>query len=77
MNKPIDYLRIPVYSTFLTSNGVEADGDMFKESGIIVLHFTEDDGKQRDIFVTKPDTFNNDSKNYFDTKTNRWSVTND
>lgn len=76
MSKPIDYLRIPVYSTYLTSDGVEANEDMFRESGIIVLHFTEDDGKQRDIFVAKPDTFT-DGKNYFDTKTNGWSVTND
>lgn len=76
MSKPIDYLQIPVYSTYLTADGVEADEDMFRESGIIVLHFMNENGKMRDIFVIKPDTFN-DGKNYFNTKTNVWSVTND
>ena len=74
MSKPIDYLRIPVYSTYLTSDGVEANEDMFRESWIIVLHFMNENGKMRDIFVIKPDTFN-DGKNYFNTKTNKWGIT--
>ena len=69
----IDYIRIPVYSTYLTSSGVEADEDMFRESGIIVLHFMDVTGRMRDIFVTKPDAFV-DGKNYFNTKLNQWGI---
>ena len=70
----IDYIRIPVYSTYLTSSGVEADEDMFRESGIIILHFMDVTGRMRDIFVTKPDTFA-DGTNYFDTASNTWRIT--
>lgn len=71
--RPVDYLRIPIYSTYLSSAGVRAERYMFDNHNIVILRFVGSDGKQHDIFVVKPERFDDD-KNYYDLKRKDWCV---
>lgn len=69
--KPVDYLRVPVFSSYLASDGVVAEKEMFDSSAIIILQFTDESGKMRTIFVVKPEVFYYD-RNYYNIDKKDW-----
>lgn len=68
---PCDIVQIPVYFTRRTVNGIAADKQMFRTSGIVILRYVEDDGRNRDILVSAPGVYH-DGLNYWDTDARRW-----
>ena len=71
--KPVDYLRIPIFMTYLASAGVRAEQFMFDNHNIVILRFVGSDGRQHDIFVVKPSKFEDDH-NYYDLKRKDWCI---
>ena len=69
--KPVDYLRVPVFSSYLASDGVVAEKEMFDNSAIIILQFADNNGKMRTIFAIKPDVFYYE-RNYYNIDKKEW-----
>lgn len=71
--RPVDYLRIPIFMTYLASAGVKAERSMFDGHNIVILRFVGSDGQQHDIFVVKPENYDDDN-NYYDLERKEWVI---
>jgi hypothetical protein len=70
---PCDVLTIPVFATYRAVKGIAANKGMFGESDLIVLRYVEDDGKQKQAVVPRPERWEY-SRNYWDTDANKWVI---
>ena len=55
----------------VTVEGIAAEKKMFAESGIVILRYVEDDGKDHDIIVSAPRCFREEN-NYYNTDDGKW-----
>lgn len=62
--KPIDYLNIPIFSTYPAQYGIRATRDMFDTSNIVILRWYDELSRQHEVFVTKPNAFDGDTNYY-------------
>ena len=69
--KPIDYLNIPIFSTYPAQYGIRATRDMFDTSNIVILRWYDETSRQHEVFVMKPDAFDGDT-NYYQVEDRVW-----
>ena len=72
--KPIDYLNIPIFSTYPAMFGIRATRDMFEKSNIVILMWYDESSKQHQVIVENPFAFDGDV-NYFSCTDRKWKYT--
>lgn len=71
--RPIDQMIIPVFASYETETGVRAEQSMFDKSAIVVLRFIGlEDHVEHNIFVIRPDRFDDDCFNYYSLSEKAW-----
>ena len=68
---PCDYIRIPVYLTYQTAEGVRVDKAMFDGQRTIVLRWYTATGEMHEKIAFRPKKWAND-RNYYDATRRRW-----